>query len=235
MYRFFLILLIFTFLTHLVLPADAGTIVTRRPIYGGYNRSFNHSRGFHHKRYPGNYRRPPHRVINRYNNPYYYNNYNNNRFYNNRYNNRRFYRPGYTTSFADIGALESYTLNKNYSKESDLERLERLEMQTFGAIQSGDINQRYDNVRSAILSRPQPTRTSNSLFRTIGNFFGGQMTGFTPSFDNDPFFSDSYFNQNPYPTTYGTQSASTYSRPFGGGSRIQNYGTGSTCGVQLLD
>ncbi len=228
MRRFFIVFLVFAFFIPLIVPVDAATIMTRRPAFGRYNRGFNHSHGFHNRRYPKRYNRLPRRVINRYNNPYY------NNGFNSRFRNRRYYTPGFTTSFSDLGALESYTLNKNYNNESDLERLERLEMQAFGAIQSGDINQRYENVRNAILSRPQPTRTSNSLFRTIGNFFGGQMTGFTPSFDNDPFFSDSYFN-NPYPTTYGTQSASTYSRPFGGGSRIQNYGTGSTCGVQLLD
>ena len=227
MYRFFITFIIFAFLTPLYLPSEAAIISTRRPAYSSFNRGFNHRKSFRNKRYPKSYRRPPRRVINRYNRPYY------NSPYYNRYN--RYYSPGFTTSFSDIGALESYTLNKNYKNESDLERLERLEMQAFGAIQSGDINQRYDNVRSAILSRPQPTRTKNSLFRTIGNFFGGQPTGISPSFDNDPFFADSFFNQNPYPSTYGTQSASTYSRPFGGGSRIQNFGTGSNCGVQLLD
>ena len=227
MYRFFIAFLMFVFFTPLLLPSDAQTIVTRRPVYSGYNRGFNHSRGYHNKRYPRNYRRAPRSVINRYNNPYY------NNGFNSRFNNRRFYRPGFTTSFADIGALENYTLNRNYNNESDLERLERLEMQAFGAIQDGDISSRYDNVRSAILSRPQPVRTKNSLFRNIGNFFTGQMTGFTPSFDNDPFFADSYFN--PYPSTFGNQTAETYSRPFGGGSRIRNYGTGSNCGIKLLD
>ena len=92
--------------------------------------------------------------------------------------------------FSDINALEKYTLNRNYNKESDLQRLQRLEMQAFGAIQSGDINSRYDNVRNAILSRPQNNYKS-SLWRNIGNYFSGQMTGYTPSFDfnNDPFFS----------------------------------------------
>lgn len=232
MYRCIIASIVFIIFSTFILPTNAGTFVTRRPVYNNYNKGFNHNKRFHNKRFPTNNQRAPRRVINRYNNPYYYNN---NGFYNNRFNNSRFYRPNYTTSFADIGALESYSLNKNFSNESDLERLERLEMQAFGAIQNGDINQRYDNVRSALLARPKIDGTRNSLFRTIGNFFGGQMTGFTPSFDNDPFFSDSFFNQNPYPTTYGTQSASTYSRPFGGGSRIQNYGTGSTCGVQLLD
>lgn len=195
-----------SFLPH----AEAAITSTRRPY------------GYQYNRY---YRYPQSRYANRYNNPLYYN----------RFNNMSYYTPGYTTSFADLSALEKYVFNKNYSRESDLARLERLEMQAFGAIQNGDINTRYDNVRNAILARPQPTRTKKSLLRTIGNFFSGQMTGFTPSFDTDPFFADSLFNQNPYPSTYGTQSASTYKRPFGGGSRIQNYGTGSTCGVQLID
>ena len=232
MYRFIIAFLMFAFIFPFVLQAEADTIVTRRPVYNsGFNRGFNHNRRLHNynnRNIRRPYRRAPHRIINRYNNPYIYNRFNN-------FNNRRYYTPGFTTSFSDIGALENYTLNRNYKNESDLERLERLEMQAFGAIQSGDINQRYDNVRSAILSRPQPDRTRNSLFRTIGNFFGGQLTGATPSFDNDPFFADSFFNQNPYPSTFGNQTAETFSRPFGGGSRIQNYGTGSNCGVQLLD
>ena len=227
MYRFLIYFLLLVLLSPSVLTANAQTIVTRRPVYNRYNnRNFhhNHCRNFHNNNYSNRYYRKPHRnIINNRNNS----------FFN---NNRRFYNtPGFSTSFSDLGMLENYTLNRNFNKESDLERLERLEMQAFGAIQSGDINSRYDNVRTAILSRPQPTRVKNSLFRTIGNFFGGQMTGFSPSFDNDPFFADSFFNQNQYPSTYGTQSAASYSRPFGGGSRIQNYGTGSTCGVQLLD
>ena len=81
-------------------------------------------------------------------------------------------------------------LNRNFTRESDLERLQRLEMQAFGAVQQGDINTRYDNVRNAILSRPK-NNYRTSLIRNIGNFFGGQLTGFTPSFnssfDDDPF------------------------------------------------
>lgn len=227
MYRVFISFIILSFFTPLILSCDAQTVVTRRPVHNRY-----YNRGFHH--YPAK---------KTYNNGYsnrYYKRRPSRTFFNNRnnsfFNNRRYYNtPGFSTSFSDIGMLENYILNKNYKNESDLERLERLEMQAFGAIQSGDINSRYDNVRSAILSRPQPTRVKNSLLNTVSNFFGGQMTGFTPSLDNDPFFADSFFNQNPYPTTYGTQSAASYSRPFGGGSHIQNFGTGSTCGIQLID
>ena len=224
MYRALIYFIVFLFLTSLTCPTEAQTFRTRKPFYNQHSRAFHHNkynRGYNN--YNNYYRKPHRRVIN-----------NRNRSFFN--NNRRYYNsPGFTTSFSDIGMLENYTLNRNYNRESDLERLERLEMEAFGAIQSGDINTRYDNVRAAILSRPQPSRVKNSLVRTIGNFFGGQMTGFTPSFDNDPFFADSFFNQNPYPTNYGTQSATTFSRPFGGGSFVQNHGTGSNCAVQILD
>ncbi len=224
MYRiiFSLILLLGILVSNISLVVEARTIVTRTPAYRSYyNRP---SRGFRHN----NYRRPSH-----------YNNYNrlyNNRRYYNSYPQRRFFNRGYytTSSLSDLGALEKYTLNKNYNRDSDLERLERLEMEAFGAIQNGDINTRYDNVRTAILSRPKQNYKT-SFWRNIGNYFSGQMTGFTPSFDNDPFFSNSSFGSTPYPTTYGNSSVSQYSSPFGSCSRINNYGTGSGCGVKILD
>lgn len=139
------------------------------------------------------------------------------------------------SSFSDINALENYILNRNYARESDLQRLERLEMQAFGALQSGDINTRYDNVRSAILSRPkQNYRTS--LLRNIGNYFGGQMTGYTPSMGSSSPFGYTTSSFSPYPTTYGNSSITEYSSPFGGrGYTINNYSTGSNAGVRILD
>ena len=136
-------------------------------------------------------------------------------------------------------ALEQYTLNRNFTRESDLERLQRLEMQAFGAVQQGDINTRYDNVRNAILSRPK-NNYRTSLIRNIGNFFGGQLTGFTPSFnssfDDDPFFSsNSSFTTTQFPSTFGSTSTTGYSSPFGKGYRVNNFGTGSSTGVHILD
>ena len=223
MYRVLSLLMLLTLLVFgsLFQPVEAArTIVTRTPYYQpNYNR-FNHH-------YRPNYRTPR----------YYNSGYNNRRYYNTYpprrrlFNNNRYYR---TSSLSDLGALEKYTLNRNYSRESDLQRLERLEMQAFGAIQSGDINSRYDNVRSAILSRPKQNYKT-SFWRNIGNYFGGQMTGFTPSLDNDPFFSSSSFASTPFPTTYGNSNITQFSGPFGSGYRLNNYGTGSGCGVKILD
>lgn len=222
MYRVFLSLLILSaaLLNPLFVLAESRTIVTRRPVY---NNRFNNR----------HYHRPPNRY---YNNrrPYY----RPNNFYNNAYNQRRFFHPR-RSSFSDLSALEQYTLNRNFTRESDLERLQRLEMQAFGAVQQGDINTRYDNVRNAILSRPK-NNYRTSLIRNIGNFFGGQLTVFTPSFnssfDDDPFFSsNSSFTTTQFPSTFGSTSTTGYSSPFGKGYRVNNFGTGSSTGVHILD
>ena len=216
MYRVFLSLLILSaaLLNPLFVLAESRTIVTRRPVY---NNRFNNR----------HYHRPPNRYYYRPNN-----------FYNNAYNQRRFFHPR-RSSFSDLSALEQYTLNRNFTRESDLERLQRLEMQAFGAVQQGDINTRYDNVRNAILSRPK-NNYRTSLIRNIGNFFGGQLTGFTPSFnssfDDDPFFSsNSSFTTTQFPSTFGSTSTTGYSSPFGKGYRVNNFGTGSSTGVHILD
>ena len=218
---FILCLLVFGGLVLFEQPAEAArTVVTRTPYYQpNYNR-FNH-------RYRHSYRPNRYYNNNRYNNRRYYNAYPRRRFFNNNH-----YYP--TTSFSDMGALEKYTLDKTFSRDSDLQRLERLEMEAFGAIQPGDVNSRYDNVRTAILSRPKQNYKT-SFWRNIGNFFGGQMTGFTPSLDNDPFFSGSSFASTPYPTTYGNSNITQFASPWGSGYRVNNYGTGSGCGVKILD
>lgn len=136
--------------------------------------------------------------------------------------------------FSDINALEKYTLNRTYNRDNNIERLERLEMQAFGTIREGDINSRYADVRQAILSRPKQNYKT-SLLNNLANYFSGQMTGYTPSFGNDSFYSNSSFSQIPYPTTYGNRSFNTYSSPFGNGYRINNYGTSSSAGVKIID
>lgn len=162
--------------------------------------------------------------------PYYYNP--NHQYYPQRFNNQLPSRHCHNCStFSDINALEKYTMNRNYVRESDLARLERLEMQAFGALQSGDIHTRYDNVRNAILSRPKQNYKT-SILRNIGDYFAGQMTGYTPPLGtSNPFYSSSQF-----PTTYGNSSFEQFSGPFGSnGYRINNYSTGANAGVKILD
>ena len=140
----------------------------------------------------------------------------------------------------DLNALEKYALNKTYKRNSDLERLERLENLAFGASQTGDVYTRYKNVENAILSRPK-YGTKQSLLNNISNYFAGQATGFTPNLIQYPTYSNlGGFSSNPYLFTpnsgYGNTNYEQYSNGiFGGGWGIsgQNYGTGSS--IRILD
>ena len=67
--------------------------------------------------------------------PYYYNpNFNHIQTrrpygYNRPHAPRQYYNPCHNCSnFSDINALEKYTMNRNFTRESDMQRLERLEM-----------------------------------------------------------------------------------------------------------
>ena len=171
-----------------------------------------------------------------YNHPYNYNNGRNPIHYYNRpyYNIKR-----NASAFSDINSLETYSMNRTFARESDIERLERLEMQAFGAIQQGDIVSRYENVRASILSRPKQDYKT-SLLQNLGNYFAGQMTGYTPSLSSfgssNPYMMPmSGFSTTNYPTTYGNNSITEYSGPFGRGYRVNNFGTGSSAGVRIID
>ena len=128
--------------------------------------------------------------------------------------------------FYDINDLEKYAMNRNFVRENDRTRLERLEMLAFGTIQDGDYRTRYNNVRNAILSRPKQNYKT-SLFRNISDYFNGQVTGFTPSVTQS--------NNNFYTSPYGTRSITDYSTPWGHGTRINNYGIESGSGIHILD
>ena len=130
--------------------------------------------------------------------------------------------------FFDINELERYAMNRNFTKDSDITRLERLEELAYGAVQQGDIYTRYDNVRNAILTRPKQDYKT-SLIRNISDYFTGKLTGYTPNINQDDFdidFSD---------TSFGKSSATNYVSPYHRGYRTNNYGIGSGMGVHLLD
>lgn len=175
-----------------------------------------------------------------YNYPQYYNRRPVSRYINNRYPQRyypnRQYRPYGVNRIpiSNLNALERYALNKNYTRENDIQRLERLESLAFGAIQSGDLNSRYQNVESAILSRPQ-NNYKRSVFGNIANYFAGQPTGYTPSIlpNYTPFGGYSSYVPSP---GYSTQRFDEFSNGiFGSGYSMlnQNFGNGSS--VRILD
>lgn len=139
--------------------------------------------------------------------------------------NKHYQRRG--SIFSDINDLERYALNKNFTRDSDRMRLERLETLAFGAVQEGDIYTRYDNVRNTILSRPKQNYKT-SVLRSISDYFSGQLTGFTPSLSTN----QTYY---PYPSTYGQSSSTEYVTPWGKGCKTNNYGLSSGSGIHLLD
>ena len=141
--------------------------------------------------------------------------------------------------YRDLSALERYALKKNYLRENNLARLERLEDLAFGATQTGDFNTRYKNVEAAILSQPQNSY-KKSILGNLANYFAGQATGFTPNIDS---FSPNYTNFggysfNPYTVTPGLSNHNIehYSGMFGTKGFRQmgsDYGSGST--IRILD
>jgi len=132
--------------------------------------------------------------------------------------------------FSDIQALEKYALDRSYSRDNNLARLQRLEMQAFGAVQQGDPYTRYKNVRSALLSRPKQNYKT-SVLRTLSDYFSGQLTGYTPSVDNYSLENDN-FSVSP---SFGQSFDTNYRTPFGRGQRTYNYGAGSSSSVRILD
>jgi hypothetical protein len=140
----------------------------------------------------------------------------------------------------NLNALEKYTFNRNYPRETKLQRLERLESIAFGAVQQGDIDTRYQNVERAILARPKNDYyKKQGLFNVVRDYYKGVTTGITPSvtyqglapYDNPYDIYNRGYNPN-----YGTQRIDNFSNGiFGNGYRVlnQNFGTGSS--VKIID
>ena len=141
-----------------------------------------------------------------------------------------------------LSALEKYALKKNYGGESELNRLERLEMLAFGAVQNGDVGERFSNVESAILSRPQYDGQKKSFLNKLGNYFLGEATGTTPTLmpGLSPAYMQGYGPFGGYnfmqPQGFSNSTVESYSNGlFGSGYSItgNDYGGGSS--VKILD
>lgn len=160
------------------------------------------------------------------------NNYNG--YYNPYYDgNMQYYRQNpYYEYNRNLNELERYAFNRNYRRESNLQRLERLESLAFGAIQNGDIASRYRNVENAILSRPQ-NNYKRSVIGNIANYFAGQATGITPSIGDYASLSGFSTYSNP---NYNNQRYEQYSNGiFGSGWGLENQSFGNGTRVQILD
>ena len=153
---------------------------------------------------------------------------------------KQFNRP---ISKSGLKKLEKHVWGKHFSNESNLNRLEKLEEIAFGAVQSGDINQRFQNIESVILSRPE-YKTKNTIMNTLGSILVGQSTGFTPNittqelngYDKFAPFGGEYFTPGYRGlSSYGNNMIEHYSNGlFGGGWGSFHNSTGSGSGIQIL-
>lgn len=160
-----------------------------------------------------------------------------------------------------LSKLESKVFSQTFPQNGTERRVERLEEQVFGAVQSGDMVARYKNLIAAtknfnadnVISSYFPTPARGPKLRNVlGNFgntmMGGNMTGCTPPIDtysgyggnNTAAFNNSSFN-SPF-AGFGPGSGSGIYRGYGSnngpfgysyGESFNNYGSGA--GVHILD
>ena len=159
-----------------------------------------------------------------------------------------------------LSKIEKKVFNQTFSQNSPDRRIERLEQQVFGAVQSGDIDSRYQNLiiasknsnsnPDAIINRYASRPNLMGNMGMGGSMLGGSMTGFTPPIDpysnygsnnnyasnnnngnNDPFTSF-----NPASSGGGIYRGDRNNNGMGGYSyhdSFTNYGTGA--GVHIMD
>lgn len=144
-------------------------------------------------------------------------------------------------SNSELSNIESKIFRRNYSQNGAELRIERLEQQIFGAVQSGDIESRFTAVKAAAANYNKnnyQSPTSQGGWKGIasalgnsllgGGMYGGSMTGFTPPVD--PFFDDNN-SYNNYPSGSGIYRG--YRSNHGYVDDFQNFSSRS--GVTILD
>lgn len=158
-----------------------------------------------------------------------------------------------------LSKLERQAFNQAYPEYNPLRRIERLEQQILGATQSGDVNARYEFLKTAAKSyRPQNyartdtgkalssvagTGTKRGLLGSLGGI-GGVMTGFSPQIDPYSAYGSggNYSGYNPYACMssspgYSTDGGYSSTGPFGfsRGYYNSNNSYGSGTGVTIID
>lgn len=160
-------------------------------------------------------------------------------------------------STTGLSQIESKVFGRNYSQNNPQIRIEQLEQKLLGAVQDGDLTQRYETINVAASSYNNNQIASNyyqnplatnqtgwkGLLSTLGSAFlgGGMMTGFTPSMD--PFYNTPTtcgYNGNNYANLGGNLAGNPGSGIYQGyrsnrgySDQYKDYGTGSR--VTILD
>lgn len=154
----------------------------------------------------------------------------------------------------ELSRLESRIFSQNFAQDNPQRRIERLEQQLFGAIQSGSLISRYEAIKMAAKSYNR-----NNLYNSGGimqggwkglaanlgsSMLGGTMTGFTPPINPYSNYNyganglNNYYNTyaNPYSGNSGIYRGMRTNRGLGGYSYhdcFNDFGTGT--GVSILD
>ncbi|MDD3436234.1 MAG: hypothetical protein PHC64_03670 [Candidatus Gastranaerophilales bacterium] len=149
-----------------------------------------------------------------------------------------------------LSRMESRIFNQKYPENGSQRRIERLEQQIFGAVQSGNLEARYRALQLAAKNYnrnpynidPLDMNTSGyatnrgwkGLAGNLGNsLLGGTMTGFTPPIN--PFYGNGYTNgfnnYSNFPSGSGMYRG--YRTNYGYLDDFSNFG--STTGVTILD
>lgn len=134
-----------------------------------------------------------------------------------------------------LSKIESQVFSQNFPQNSAERRVERLEQQVFGAVQSGDLESRYEAVKMAAKSYSRNKRNNDQYFPNDmpqsgwkglannlgGAFFGGSMTGFTPPINpynnyNNGYnnYSSSYSNPDPYNSNFPSSYTNSYANAY---------------------
>ena len=225
------IFLTFGVLLSVSLSANAGILSNIFGFNNGYNSGYYYNPSYVRYRNTSYY---PYRYNNYYNRNYYSPNYRYNRYYN-RYPGN-YYRPQVirrtnvirksseannikpvANSFSGIEKIEKKILLQTYEYDSPKNRIERLEQKLLGAVQNGDLNQRfytiksiaknykaynpdamyssnrhntYDDYRPPVFTGSMGSGWQNTLWGNFKNQFIGMPTGMTPAMD--PAYMD-YF------------------------------------------
>jgi len=147
-------------------------------------------------------------------------------------------------STVELSRLEYKLFKQNFPQVSPQQRIEKLEQQMFGAVQSGDYKSRYEALRMASKAynkAPKDPFAQKPGWTSLLGGNSGYMTGFTPPIN--PYNSYNSYNsyqQDPYMSNYqprsGIYRGSSVDRGLGGYSYNESFSDyGSGMGVTILD
>lgn len=143
-----------------------------------------------------------------------------------------------------LSKMESRVFSQNFPQNNPQHRIERLEQKVFGAVQSGDINSRYEALKIAINTYNKNVTNNDTLYpnniaqggwRNIaGSLLGGSMTGFTPPIS--PYYGNNNSFVDPFSGGHGIYRGYGANNGLGGyryHNQYSDYGAGT--GVTILD